>query len=547
MTIYGNIVDIEARRIFAGSITFEINEKISVQESGPENKAHPYILPGFIDAHVHIESSMLTPAHFARLAVVHGTVGTVSDPHEIGNVLGVDGVHYMIEDSKKVDFHFAFGAPSCVPATVFEHAGADITSNDIEILLRNENIYYLAEMMNFPGVLHNDEEVCKKIELAIAAGKPVDGHAPGLRGAQAKTYFSKGITTDHECFTLEEAEEKLGLGVKILIREGSAAKNFEALIPLAKNHFPYMMFCSDDKHPDDLVKGHINQLVVRAIHDHQLNLFSALQMACINPVKHYDLKSGLLKNGDNADFIVVKDLNEFEIISTYINGKEVAHKGITLIPVPESEVVNNFNAKPIDLASLCVNASKTNHHQIRVIKVFDGQLVTQEILSTPFRDNQCLVSNVKADILKLVVYNRYNHSKASIAFIHGFGLQKGAIASTIAHDSHNIIATGVDDNDIVNAINQVISCKGGISASYNDENMLLPLPIAGLMSNKNGYEVASAYEAIDHYVKTKLGSSLASPYMSLSFMALLVIPRLKLSDMGLFDGEKFEFVELMYP
>ncbi|MBK8701569.1 MAG: adenine deaminase [Saprospiraceae bacterium] len=543
MTISGNIVDIFERKTYFGELTIDPENKVSLKYLSEEQPAYPYLLPGFIDAHVHIESSMLTPAHFARLAVVHGTIGTVSDPHEIGNVLGTTGVKYMIAEGKNVNFHFCFGAPSCVPATGFENAGAVIDSAEISSLLCDDDIYYLAEMMNYPGVLWGDEEVSRKINSAIAAGKPIDGHAPGMTGNDAVTYFGSGITTDHECFTYEEAYEKLQLGVKILIREGSAAKNFEALIPLARAYSHLMMFCSDDKHPDNLVEGHINQLVVRAIREHQLDLYNVLKMACVNPVLHYGLKSGLMRNGDNADFIMVKDLHDFTVIATYINGHEVSSNGVSKIPMPESKIINHFNALPVSSDALRIKAP-SGHFKLKAIEVLDGQLVTrQKELDARITEGYC-ESNVSNDALKIVVYNRYKMANPAVAFIHGFGLKCGAIASSVAHDSHNILAVGVNDEDLANAINLVVKHQGGVVACHDDMVHILPLPVAGLMSHLDGYEVAARYKEIDAFVKNEMGCVLASPFMSLSFMALLVIPSLKLSDLGLFDGSKFEFTDM---
>lgn len=543
MTIQGNIIDIANKHIFFGQLHIVDGEIVDIQSISAQKSYETFILPGFIDAHIHIESSMLTPSNFARMAVVHGTIGTVSDPHEIANVLGIEGVHYMIEDGKQVPFYFTFGAPSCVPATIFENAGATINSQEIDSLLQHEDIYYLAEMMNFPGVIYSDEEVHKKIALAHKYNKPIDGHAPGLRGDDAIKYFKAGISTDHECFTYEEAKEKLGLGVKILIREGSAAKNFDALIPLARDHSDHMMFCSDDKHPDNLVEGHINQLVCRAVRDHNIDVFDVLKMACINPRAHYGIKSGTLNVGDVADFIIVKDLENFEVTHTYIKGQLVATHGKTLLPYSQSKVVNNFNTKSLyvdDLKMHVTNKLST----IRVIEVLDGQLITNEKIISPTLNGNEVISDSTEDVLKIVVYNRYQQATPAIGFIHGFGLKKGAIASSVAHDSHNIIAVGVKDEDIVSAINEVIKHKGGVCAAYRNECNVLPLEVAGLMSIADGYDVAKKYTAIDIYAKEVLGSKLTSPFMSLSFMALLVIPSLKLSDMGLFDGKDFKFVPL---
>ncbi len=541
--IKGNIVNVFEDSIQAGELILQDGRIFTVKLFGDEDPDLPYLIPGFIDAHVHIESSMLTPAQFGRLAVVHGTVATVSDPHEIANVLGVEGVEYMIEDGNQIPFKFYFGAPSCVPATDFESAGAVIDSGQIEKLLEKEEIVYLAEMMNFPGVIYENEEVLAKIAAAHRKSKPIDGHAPGLMGEEAKKYFSKGISTDHECFTLEEAEGKLKLGVKILIREGSAAKNFEALIPLAVENAHQMMFCSDDKHPDDLVEGHINRLVLRAI-DAGVDIFDALRMASLNPVLHYGLSVGLLREGDMADFLIVKNLKELEIQATFIDGEKVAENGNSLISKVESRIVNNFNCRPVNTSQISF-ISQEGKDDIRVIKVEDRQLITGSFITRAVMNGKELEADLENDVLKLVVYNRYQLAEPAIAFIQGFGLKEGAIASSVAHDSHNIIAVGVDDASITEAINLIIREKGGVSAVSNEKMGVLPLPVAGLMSNKDAEVVAEDYKQIDAFCKEILGSKLKSPFMSLSFMALLVIPSLKLSDKGLFDGEKFEFTDLM--
>jgi adenine deaminase len=540
-TVRGNIVDITSRNIFFGEVLVEGTRITAIHKfSDGINTAAPFITPGFIDAHVHIESSMLLPSSFARLAVVHGTVATISDPHEIANVCGVEGVNYMISNGKSVPFKFHFGAPSCVPATIFETAGASIDAVAVQSLLERDDIYYLSEMMNFPGVLQKDAEVMKKIAAAGTVKKPVDGHAPGLRGEAAKAYIAAGISTDHECFTLEEAQEKLSYGMKILIREGSAAKNFVALIPLLKEHPDKIMFCSDDKHPDSLVAGHINQLCARAV-DHEIDIFNVLQAACINPVLHYNMNVGLLREGDPADFIVLENLDDFPVMETWINGRKVAEMGKSLIPHINAVPVNRFNCElrnPIDFAL------SNKPDPLPAIEALDGQLITNHInisRSDLAEKNNSYHSNVQKDLLKCCVVNRYEPAPVALCFIRNFGLKEGAIASSVAHDSHNIIAIGVDDESLCEAVNLVIREQGGISCVGAGKSTVLGLPVAGLMSTSDGYEVASAYTSIDLQAKS-LGSTLSAPFMTLSFMALLVIPHLKLSDKGLFDGDHFRFV-----
>ena len=537
LILKGNIVDIKNRKIFKGEITI-IDGLISAIEEKPCIENH-FILPGFVDAHIHIESSMLVPSEFAKIAVNHGTVATVSDPHEIANVLGIKGVEFMIENGKKTPFKFNFGAPSCVPATPFESAGAIIDSDGIKQLMANPDIKYLGEMMNYPGVIFDDAEVLKKIEWAKYYNKSIDGHAPGLTGDNLNKYISAGITTDHECFTYDEALEKLQKGMKVIIREGSAAKNFEALIDLLPEHFENMMFCSDDKHPDDLLLGHINQFCERAIAK-DIDIFKVLQVACVNPVKHYGLDVGLLKVGDAADCIVVENLYDFKTLQTYINGALVFDKGESKIVSIDFEILNNFDT---DKKLVSDFRYESNQSKIRVIECLDGELVTNEIIKDATTDNGNLISNTETDILKMTVVNRYENSKSSTAFIKNIGLKEGAIATSIGHDSHNIIAVGVSDEAICKAVNLLIDNKGGICAVSDDSEKVVPLPIAGIMSDQNAETIGKAYSELDEMAKG-LGSKLHAPYMSLSFMALLVIPSLKLGDKGLFDGDTFKFTSL---
>ncbi len=537
MKVQGNIVDIQNKRIFKGEVEVE-NGKISAIREANHNKEN-YILPGFVDAHIHIESSMLVPSEFAKIAVKHGTVATLSDPHEIANVLGVKGVEFMIENGKKVPLKFNFGAPSCVPATSFESAGAIIAADDIKLMMENPDIKYLAEMMNYPGVLFDDAEVLKKIEHAKNNNKPIDGHAPGLRGEEVTKYISAGISTDHECFSYDEALEKLQKGMKVIIREGSAAKNFEALIDLLPEHFGNMMFCSDDKHPDDLLLGHINQLCERAVAK-GIDVFKVLQAACVNPVKHYNLDVGLLQKGDDADFVVVDSLEKFNVLETYINGELVAKDGESFVKHVDFEVLNNFDTDKKNVSDFRFESSS---EKIRVIEALDGELVTNQLEENSLIKDGNLVSNTTTDVLKMTVVNRYKNDEPAIAFIKNFGLKEGAIASSVGHDSHNIIAVGVSDEAICKAVNLIIKNSGGVCAVTNSEEKIVSLPVAGIMSDKPAEEIGKAYAELDKMAK-QMGSKLRAPYMSLSFMALLVIPALKLSDKGLFDGSSFKFTSL---
>ncbi|MBD2203148.1 adenine deaminase [Calothrix sp. FACHB-1219] len=538
LRISGNIVDVLHKTIFPGTIYIEKGRINSIMRQNGQ-KYHQYILPGFIDAHVHIESSMLVPSEFARLATVHGTVATVSDPHEIANVLGIPGVRFMVANAAQTPFTIAFGAPSCVPATQFETAGAEITAAEIRQLLQEDGLSYLSEMMNFPGVLQRDPPVIEKIQIAAELGFPIDGHAPGLSGEAAQRYAAAKITTDHECYTLEEALDKLAVGIKILIREGSAAKNYLALHSLIDSHPYQCMFCSDDKHPHDLVRGHINQLVRRSLklgHD----LMDVLQIACVNPVLHYNLNVGLLQVGDAADFIVVNNLQEFTVQSTYCKGVLVAKAGKALLPSVAVTPINRFMTQPKQVEDFCLPAKGKT---VRVIEVFDGELITKEQHLPAKIASDRVIADLEHDILKLVVVNRYQNLPPAIALIKNFSLQRGAIASSIAHDSHNIVAVGTSDEEICNAVNAVIAAQGGIAVAENSYVEVLGLPVAGLMSTANGYQVAKHYAELDAWVK-HLGCKLSAPFMTLAFMALLVIPELKLSDKGLFNSQDFQLVPL---
>lgn len=534
MKLSGQIVDVFNRSIFSGEIT--INKGKITAITSKRHEESRYIMPGFIDAHIHIESAMLVPSEFARVAVKHGTVATVSDPHEIANVLGVEGIKFMIANGKKTPFKFNFGAPPCVPATNFETAGATINADDVKALLALPEIKYLAEMMNYPGVIYDDSEVLKKIAWAHHFNKPIDGHAPGLRGDTLTKYIKAGISTDHECFTQEEALEKLKKGMKILIREGSAAKNFEALINLLPQYFNALMFCSDDKHPDDLLLGHINQLCARAVAK-GFDFFKILQVACINPVTHYKLDVGMLRVGDPADFIVVEDLKTFKTYQTYIDGRLVFDKGtskIDRIPIDIRNVFKTQQKHPSDFKI------KAQSQQIRVIEALEGELITKAQVEEATVAQGNLVSNLSKDILKMAIVNRYDNQLPAIAFIKNFGLKQGAIASSVAHDSHNIIVVGVDDASICAAVNLIIESQGGISVVSNKTTQVMPLPVAGIMSDQDADSVAKQYTMLDQSAKA-LGCKLNAPFMTLSFMALLVIPSLKLSDKGLFNGDTFKF------
>jgi len=536
-SVKGNYVDVFERIVFPAEVFIEDGRIKRVQKL--DGLFEKFILPGIVDSHVHIESSMLIPQEFARLAVKHGTVASVSDPHEIANVLGVQGVDFMIEDARRVPFKFHFGAPSCVPATAFESSGFVLDSSDVKSLLERDEIKYLSEMMNFPGVIYGDEEVALKLKAAIELSKPIDGHAPGLKGDDLKKYAEAGITTDHESVSKEEAIEKIKLGIKLQIREGSAAKNFEALWSVLNEYPDDVMLCTDDCHPDDLIVKHILHLIKRAIAK-GVSFFDAIRAATVNPIKHYNLDVGLLREGDNADFIIVDDLQNLNVLETYINGECVYTENKSFIKVKPIELINNFNRKELESAAIILKDQGKN---IQAIVAKDGDLYTTKEVVKPKVVDGNIVSDTDSDILKIVVVNRYNNSKPVIGFIKNFGLQKGAIAGSVAHDSHNIIAIGVDDIDILNSINSVIKNKGAIVAVHREEILELALPIAGLMTNENAESVADKYQQLNRKAK-EWGSGLHAPFMTLSFMALLVIPELKIGDKYLFDGLKFSETSL---
>lgn len=531
MKIEGQLIDIHNRQVYPAEITIkgQIIEKIEKISSAPEQ----FIMPGMTDAHIHIESSMVTPGSFAAAAVSRGTTAVVSDPHEIANVLGIPGVHYMINDAAKVPLKFFFGAPSCVPATSFESSGAVIDSEGISELLKLPEIKYLAEMMNYPGVIYNDPEVSNKIKIAKKLNKPIDGHAPGVRGEQLKSYAAVGITTDHECTSIEEAREKIGLGMKILIREGSAAKNLDDLKDLYRTNPEMIMLCSDDLHPEMLLKRHIDKLVAKLISE-GYDVFDVIRSCTINPALHYGLETGLLKPGQPADFIIVDDYRRMNVIETWINGENVFSKGKILFEYKGADPVNNFNCSGINIQDIRITAES---EKIRVIEACDGDLFTKENIRNVTRGSS-MEPDTTSDILKIVVKDRYKDKPPATGFINGFGLKSGAFASSVAHDSHNIICIGANDKDIVNAVNEVIRMRGGLAVANGKNIDSLPLPVAGIMSDQPVETVAFEYEKLSETVKSN-GCRMSAPFMTLSFMALLVIPELKMSDSGLFDSKRF--------
>ncbi|MFM7213833.1 MAG: adenine deaminase [Verrucomicrobiota bacterium] len=536
-TLVGQVVDLHHRRVYPGRVEWR-RGRITRIVPDPTGRRGPLLLPGFVDAHIHIESSLLPPSEFARLAVVHGTVATVSDPHEIANVLGTRGVDYMVRDGRRTPLKFNFGAPSCVPATPFETAGATLSAKDVARLLKRPEIRYLSEVMNFPGVLSRDPSLMAMIDAAKAAGKQVDGHAPGLRGGQAAQYAAAGITTDHECFTLEEATDKLAVGMKILIREGSAARNFDALAPLLKSHPDRVMFCCDDLHPDLLIEGHLDRHIRRALRT-GADRFDVLRCASVNPVEHYGLDVGLLREGDPADFVVVDAWRTFRVLRTYLRGDLVASNGRSRLPRLTSTTPNQFRATPRKAEEFAIRLPGKPVGTLNVIEALNGQLITRHVKDVPMIREGLLVTDPSRDLLKIAVVNRYaRKAPVSVGFIRGIGLKRGAIASSVAHDSHNIVVVGVDDASIATAVNEIVAHRGGLAGVDGRRRLVLPLPIAGLMSDLDGRTVARRYTRLDRMAK-QLGSPLDAPFMTLSFMALLVIPDLKMSDLGLFSASRW--------
>ena len=550
--IKGHIVDVVRREIFDGEVVINDEKIAEVRRCTlPEReKPWPYILPGFIDAHVHIESSMMVPHKFARIAVSHGTIGVIADPHEIGNVLGVEGVNYMIRSGREARFNFRFGAPSCVPAVGgdIETCGRDIGVKETQELMAREDIGFLGEMMNYVGVLNNDEEVLAKIKAAQDNGKPIDGHAPGLTGQQRYQYAAAGISTDHECSSLEEGRSCINAGMKVIIREGSAAKDYGMLHPLISESPNMVMFCTDDCHPDDFVRGHINTIVKRALADGH-NIWNILQAACVNAQKHYKQNWGLLQVGDPATFITIDALTpHFRVESTWIRGKEVFNYNASLPSdntnredmILGDNFPNNFVASPITKAD--IDLSLKPGDTVHVIHASDGSLLTDhdEVVLTgnPLFDSHYPWTEVQ----KIVVYNRYlPGAKPIVGLVRGFGIKKGAMAGSVAHDCHNIVAIGSDDEYIVKAINRIVEMHGGQVVVSPEEMMDIPLPIGGLMAPMGGHEIAFRTLCIQEKVK-EIGCTMKSPFITMAFMCLPVIPDIKITDRHLMDTKNFKVI-----
>lgn len=544
--IEGKIVDIQQRRIYQGTLTIEAGKITAIHEGSmatdPPCTTYTtgYIMPGFIDAHVHIESAMLTPENFGKVAITKGTVAVVTDPHEIANVLGVAGIQFMLDNSKKSPIKTFFTIPSCVPATPFDVSGGCVSAAEVEQLAATKQFVGLSEMMNVPGVLFQDKEVMAKLHTAQKYGYPIDGHAPLLSGENLKKYTEAQITTDHECSTIEEAEEKIKNGMKILIREGSAARNYEALKTLIKTHPEATMFCTDDSHPDELLsKGHIDKMVRQALRD-GFNLFDVLRIASLNPIHHYGLNVGQLREGDEADFIVVDNLTDFNTKAVYMHGKksDTVKDCATKEEEKEDLHLNSFNHAEIQVEALRKEMRKATP----VIEVEDGELVTQLYTYTPSEETDNLEAVLKEDILKIVYINRYTNGIPQVAFCKGFNLTSGAFASCIAHDSHNIIAVGCTDADLCKAINQVIKQKGGLAVSQTGKVDSLSLPIGGIMSDHKATYVAEQYSKLNRLL-AGMGCTLRAPFMTLSFLSLVVIPSIKIGEQGLFLYDQMNWAE----
>ncbi len=533
--VRGNLLNVSTEEVYGAEITY-LNGIITCVKAVHGNYKG-LILPGFIDAHIHIESSLLTPSRFAEAVVPHGTTSIVADPHEIANVMGLNGINYMVNDASTVPLKVYLTAPSCVPATPFETSGGVISEYEIEKLLEDKNVVALGEMMNFPGVINEDQNVIAKLKAAKRIGKPVDGHAPLLSGSELCKYIMSGISTDHECTTKKEALEKRRLGMKLMLREGSSAKNLKELASIG-GYF----IVSDDKDPGDLLQGHVDGMLRKAF-EYGIDPIEALKMVTLNPGEHYNLNTGNIVPGKAADLIFIDNLKDLNIEKVIVDGNLVAQNGRPLFDVKPKEIPSTFKLKPKNHSNFDVPGKKSKE-TVRVIEMLEDQLITHESSAVLKLVDGNLKSDLGNDILKIAVVERYGNERISNAFIKGFGLKDGAIASSVAHDSHNIITVGTNSQDMTKAVNTVLRNKGGLAAVSKDIFYELELPVAGLMSTKSALEVSSDLKIL-HDAVLDMGSKLKSPFMSMSFMTLLVIPKLKISDMGLFDVEKFDFVELI--
>jgi len=505
-----------------------------------------FVAPGFIDAHVHIESSMSCPAEFARCVLPHGTTTVAADPHEIANVLGAEGIGYMIDSSKDQPVNIYYTLPSCVPATDMETSGAKLGADDLLPFMNNSQIIALAEMMNFPGVIYRDNEVLRKIEGMKKQRKPVDGHAPGLTGRDLHAYISAGISSDHECTTEKEAKEKLNAGMHIMIREGTGAKNLKNLLPIINRQTSRrLMWCTDDRHPHDIIKeGHIDFIVRSAIRM-GLDPLTAIQMATINTAEYFGLNNvGAIGPGRQADLVVFSDIKNPVIEEVYFRGNLAAREGKILPEIKKPAPLNIWPSMNVDIDKIDFSIPAVSR-QARVIEIIPHQLITGQSLIKVAVSGNSAISDIKRDILKIAVVERHKGTgNTAVGFVRGFDLKQGALASSVAHDSHNIIIVGTNDEDMKTALEAVFKMGGGLAAASNGKILAnLSLPIAGLMSLQ---PVKTIKEKLDNLIdiSREFGSSLNDPFMTLSFLALPVIPELKITDKGLVDVAKFRIVPL---
>lgn len=534
--IEGNIVDVLTGEIFPGRIGHEGGVITSVERTpGPFRS---FLVPGFIDCHVHIDSSLLCPSRFAEAAVPHGTTAVVTDPHEIANVLGVPGIAWMREDAACAPFRVFFTAPSCVPATPFETSGATLGPAEVEKLLAEDDVVALGEVMNYHGAIARDPDVMAKIRAARVSGKPIDGHGPLLAGNALREYLSLGISTDHECTGAAEAFEKHDLGMRILVRDGSAAKNLAALAPFARMH--EFLLVTDDILASDLLAGHLDTRLATAV-SLGVEPLHALRAATIRPAEHYRLPLGAMAKGRKADAVRVADLSSFAVEEVYIGGTLVAAGGAAAFaprPVPMPGAIRIAPKGADDFALPASGRSA----KVRVIRVIPDEIVTGSETADLRVEHGRVVPDAGRDVLLISVVNRYREAPVASGFVSGFGLKTGAIASSVAHDSHNIIAVGTNPGDMAAAVGAIVRESGGLAACGGGSATVLPLPLAGLMSGDPPRDVHERLERL-HAAACGMGCVLPRPFMTLSFLSLLVIPRLKIGDRGLFDADAFRFVE----
>jgi adenine deaminase len=538
--IEGNLVDVVREAVFPARI--ETSHGIITLIERVDKEFRDFLVPGLIDAHIHIESSLLSPSRFAEAAVPHGTTAVIADPHEIANVLGLEGIDYMVRDAAAVPLRFYFTAPSCVPATPFETSGAVLGPREVEKLLERDNFIALGELMNYPGAIRGDPDVIAKIDVARRLRKPVDGHCPLLSGEPLRAYVGLGISTDHECTTAAEALEKHALGMRVMVREGSVSKDLEALAPFARDH--EFLLVSDDLLLPDLLRGHLDRSLAAAV-SLGIDPFRALRAATINPARHYGLPLGLLEAGRMADIVRVADLGSFRILEVYIGGRRAAGQGRPTFVARPEPLPGRLSVRERSPRDFAVRASGPSA-KVRSIGLVKDSLLTQSLKATLSVEDGLVMPDADRDILRIAVVNRYRDAPVANGFVTGFGLKDGAIAGSVAHDSHNIIAVGAGAGDVADAVNRVIREGGGFSACASGRGAILPLPVAGLMSAEPAAAVGETLDRL-HAMAEAQGSTIPRPFMAMSFLSLLVIPSLKIGDRGLFDVDAFRFVEAVLP